>query len=149
MKREDIEKILKESDSILGNLTDGQHKVHENLKKWSSEAGKLGGKKVAESGQLLSVCGKGGKIGGLITFNNRTGLFGMSEEQKEISRVNGGKIQGNKNIETGQVIKAGKISAKSPKHPNNVKIKCQYCGKETNVGLNKRWHGEKCKHKQS
>jgi hypothetical protein len=50
------------------------------------KAGKLAGKRAVESGQLASVCSKGGK--------------------------NGGKIQGKKNKESGQIVALGKASRK-------------------------------------
>lgn len=97
--------------------------------------------------KTIKVTNLGGKVGGIVNLINNTGLFGMSEEQKKNARVKGGISVGNKNAKNGQVIKAGIISSKSPNHPNNVKIKCEYCGKETNIGLYSRWHGKNCKNK--
>ena len=97
----------------------------------------------------IKITSKGGKVGGPINLINGTGLFGMSEQEKESCRINGGKVTGNKNAESGRVIELGKISAKSPKHPNNVKKKCKHCGKELNLGTYGRWHGDKCKNKNT
>lgn len=33
------------------------------------------------------------------------------------------------------------------KHPSQQKKICEHCGKETSVGMHKRWHGDKCKQK--
>jgi group I intron endonuclease len=30
---------------------------------------------------------------------------------------------------------------------NKIRKKCEFCGKEMNIGNYKRWHGEKCKHR--
>lgn len=114
----------------------------------SIEGGKLGGKTTADSGHLLSICSSGGKVGGKVAYHNKSGIFGLSEEQKQSARINGGKVVGNKNAESGRVSELGKLSAKSANHPNNVKVKCVHCGKENNVGNNNRWHGDNCKHKQ-
>lgn len=34
------------------------------------------------------------------------------------------------------------------RHPSQMKKTCEYCGKETSVGMYKRWHGTNCKGKQ-
>ena len=106
------------------------------------------GKNAVISGQLKSICSNGGKAGGNKTYKNGTGLFGMSEKKKKQTAINGGKAAGKLAVENGTVIKAGKISAKSKKHPNNVKVKCEHCGFKTSLPLYKRWHGDNCKHKK-
>lgn len=105
------------------------------------------GKNAVVSGQLKSICTKGGKLGGQVTYKKRNGLFSMSDKDKNKCRINGGKIQGKINAENGHVVIAGKISAKSKKHPNNVMVKCEHCGFKTSLPLYKRWHGDNCKHK--
>lgn len=132
MKKEDIEKVLKEADEKLKNLTDKQHE------QYVSEAHKT---------QFRKRQSKGGDTAGPKHYENGTGLFAMSKKKKKQAVVKGGKVQGNKNVETGQVIKAGKISAKSPKHPNNTLEKCIHCGFETTLPLIRRWHNDNCKHK--
>jgi hypothetical protein len=52
----------------------------------------------------IKITSKGGKVGGPINLINGTGLFGMSEQEKESCRINGGKVTGNKNAESGRVI---------------------------------------------
>ena len=105
------------------------------------------GKNAVISGQHKLAASKGGKSMGNTHYKNGTGLFGMSDEKKKQTAINGGKVSGKLAVERGTVIKAGKVSAKSPKHPNNVKIKCEHCGFETSLPLYKRWHGGNCKHK--
>jgi hypothetical protein len=105
------------------------------------------GKNAVTSGQLKSISSKGGKIAGNKNYKNGVGLFGMSSEKKNQTAINGGKIAGKLAVERGTVSKAGKISAKSKKHPNNVKVKCEYCGFKTSLPLYKRWHGDNCKNK--
>ena len=34
------------------------------------------------------------------------------------------------------------------RHPSQIKKTCEHCGKETSVGMYKRWHGTNCKGKQ-
>jgi hypothetical protein len=105
------------------------------------------GKNAVLSGQHKDAASKGGKTTGKIHYENGTGLFGMSESKKKKVVVNGGKVAGKLAVERGTVSKAGKISAKSKKHPNNVKVKCEHCGFKTSLPLYKRWHGDNCKHK--
>lgn len=99
------------------------------------------------SGQHKEAASKGGLVMGNKHLENGTGLFGMSKKKTKQTKINGGKAAGKLAVERGTVIKAGKISAKSKKHPNNVKIKCEHCGFKTTLPLYKRWHGENCKHK--
>jgi hypothetical protein len=105
------------------------------------------GKNAVASGQLKSICVKGGKIGGKVTYKKGNGLFGMTDKDKKKSQINGGKVAGKLAVERGTVIKAGKISAKSPKHPNNTLEKCIHCGYKTTLPLIRRWHNDNCKHK--
>jgi hypothetical protein len=106
------------------------------------------GKNAVISGQLKSVSSKGGKVVGIKHYKNGTGLFGMSKSEKKKAVIKGGKVQGKINADNGHVSIAGKISAKSKKHPNNVKVKCEHCGFKTSLPLYKRWHGDKCKLKK-
>lgn len=105
------------------------------------------GKLAKESGQLAKAASNGGKVTGNSHYKNKTGLFGMSNKKKKQTVVNGGKAAGKIAVEKGTVIKAGKVSAKSKKHPNNVKVKCEHCGFKTTLPLYRRWHGDNCKHK--
>ena len=105
------------------------------------------GKNAVISGQHREAAISGGKTMGNKHFKNKTGLFGMSSKKTKQAQINGGKVSGNKNVLNGHVSVAGKISAKSKKHPNNIKIKCEHCGFKTSLPLYKRWHGENCKHK--
>jgi hypothetical protein len=132
MKLTKIQKILEESNKVLPKLTDKQYE------QYSSKEHKK---------QFRKRQSKGGNIAGPKHYENGTGLFAMSQKKKKEAVIKGGKIQGNKNVETGQVIKAGKISAKSPKHPNNTLEKCIHCGFKTTLPLIRRWHNDNCKHK--
>jgi hypothetical protein len=105
------------------------------------------GKNAVISGQLKSTSSKGGKVAGNKNYKNGVGLFGMSDEKKKQTAINGGKVAGELAVENGTVIKAGKISAKSPKHPNNTLEKCIHCGFKTTLPLIRRWHNDNCKHK--
>lgn len=105
------------------------------------------GRNAVISGQHKLAATKGGKSMGNIHYKNGTGLFGMSDAQKKARSIKGGKIAGKIAVKSGTVSKAGKISAKSKKHPNNVKVKCEHCTFETSLPLYKRWHGDNCKHK--
>ena len=105
------------------------------------------GRNAVVSGQLKSISSKGGIATGKKHYKDGTGLFAMSEEKKKQTYINGGKASGKLAVERGTVSKAGKISAKSKKHPNNVKVKCEHCGFKTTLPLYKRWHGANCKHK--
>lgn len=147
MTKEEIEKILREADESLGNYSDAQHRgqstINQNRTKEScSKGGKTGtgGQKAKENKlgfhsfttEQRSAIGK--KVGDIIgprSYIEGFGIYGLSEEQKLLNAIHG-----------------GKQSAKSPKHPNNTKVQCEYCGFETSLPLYKRWHGENCKHKK-
>ena len=102
-----------------------------------------------ESGQLKEAAKKGGEKMGQTHLKNGTGLFGRSKKQIKEDASKAGKLGGMKNVLTGHVKIAGKISAKSPNHPNNTKQKCIHCGYESTLPLIRRWHNDNCKHKQS
>jgi tRNA(Ile2) C34 agmatinyltransferase TiaS len=64
--------------------------------------------------------------------------------QKESAILGGkimGKIQGQRNKESGHISNLGK---KMTEHNNRLQ-KCPYCGIETRGAGYVRWHGEKCK----
>lgn len=105
------------------------------------------GKNAVLSGQHKKAAIEGGKVIGKRHLKNGTGLFGMDDKKKKQTVINGGKAAGKLAVERGTVVKAGKASAKSKKHPNNVKVKCEHCGFKTTLPLYKRWHGDNCKQK--
>jgi hypothetical protein len=94
---------------------------------------------IKESGRRCIVIGKtkenqskngkkGGKIAGKIVYEQKKGMFSMSEEDKFKVRSNAGKI-------------GGKIVA-------SVERTCFYCNKTTKGPSYFRYHGDKCKAKQ-
>lgn len=111
--------------------------------------------------ESCSIGGKiGGPKGGKISKDNKLGFHSMKKEDrikvsKEVGNVIGPRSKkegfGIFGLSKRQTIKnaiaGGKASAKSKKHPNNVKVKCEHCGFKTSLPLYKRWHGDKCKHK--
>jgi hypothetical protein len=115
--------------------------------------------------RTLESCSKGGKIGGpkggKISKDNKLGFHSMLKEDRvKLSKEIGNKI-GPRSHKEGfgifgitkeetikNAIAGGKASAKSLKHPNNVKIKCEHCGFETSLPLYKRWHSDNCKNKK-
>lgn len=148
MKKEDIKKILEEADIVLGNFSDAQHKGQLTINKnRTKESCSKGGK-------------KGGPKGGKISKEKKLGFHSMKKEDRvKLSKEIGKKI-GPRSLKEGfgifgltekqkksVAIKGGKNSAKSKKHPNNVKVKCEHCGFKTSLPLYKRWHGDNCKHK--
>lgn len=102
-----------------------------------------------ESIHFSSFVKSGGITQGFNLYKNKKGLWGRNEEKIKKDCSEGGKIIGKINSENGQVSRAGKISAKSSKHPNNTKEKCIHCGYESTLPLIRRWHNDNCKHKQS
>jgi hypothetical protein len=107
------------------------------------------GKNAVYSGQLKSITTKGGKKMGTTHYINGTGLFGMDEKKKKQSCINGGKAAGKLSVESGNVIKAGKISVNSPNHVNNKRLTCPHCNKEGGYTIMKRWHMDNCKNKKN
>lgn len=95
MKKEDIEKILKQADEVLGNFTDGELRSHLTISK--NRASK-------------TQCSKGGKKGGISTKKNKTGIFSLSKEQRVLNSRKGALSQ---SIE--HKSKAGKIGGKLKK----------------------------------
>jgi hypothetical protein len=148
MKKEDIDRILKEADSTLRNYTDAQHK----------------GQLTINKNRTKESCSKGGKVGGpkagKIAKENKLGFHSMKKEDRVKLSKEIGNIIGPRSKEEGfgifglskketikNAIAGGKASVKSKKHPNNVKVKCEHCGLKTSLPLYKRWHGDNCKHK--
>ena len=148
MKKEDIEKVLKEADEKLKPYTDAQHRgqstINKNRTKEScSNGGKIGGPKagkIAKEKKLgfhsmkkedrVKLSKEIGNRIGPRSYEEGFGIFGLSEEEKKEVAIAG-----------------GKASAKSPKHPNNTLEKCIHCGFETTLPLIRRWHNDNCKHK--
>lgn len=105
------------------------------------------GKNAVYSGQLKEAAISGGNTMGNTHYKNKTGLFGMSEEQKKQTAIAGGKISGKLAVERGTVSKAGKASIESPNHVNYKILICPHCGKEGKFTIMKRWHMDRCKYK--
>lgn len=137
MKKEDILKVLEEANLASSNLTDKQ------IERYYYDYFTNKQKK-----QFKNFVKKGGKIVGELHHKSGTGLFARSKKKIIEDASNAGKIGGKRTAELGYVKKAGEISAKSPKHPNNILVKCTHCGKETTLPLNRRWHMDNCKHKK-
>lgn len=68
MTKEQINKILKEADNVLGNFTDGQIRSHLTINKNRAN-------KKQQS--------KGGKTSGLNRFLTKTGIFSLSKEERK------------------------------------------------------------------
>lgn len=106
------------------------------------------GNNAIESGQLRAAGVMGGIVTGNQHYENGTGLFGMSEKKKKKAQSNGGKEVSSRPEWKKTAVKGGKISAKSPKHPNNTLIKCIHCGMNATLPLISRWHNDNCKLKK-
>ncbi len=130
--RSKVQIEINESNKVLGKLTDKQ------LEQYVSETHKK---------QNKERNSKGGTIQGNELLQTNRGLFGMSERKKKKARSNGGKAATSKPEWKNIVVKAGKASAKSPKHPNNILEKCIHCGFKTTLPLIRRWHNDNCKNK--
>ena len=148
MKKEDIDKILKEADSTLRNYTDAQHK----------------GQLTINKNRTKESCSKGGKIGGpkagKIAKENKLGFHSMKKEDRiKVSKEVGNKIGprsfkegfgifGLSNYEKLAVAKyAAQQSINSPNHVNNRRLVCPHCKKEGGYVAMKRHHMDNCKHK--
>lgn len=148
MKKEDIDKILKEADNRLGNYSDAQHKgqltIHKNRTKEScSKGGKVGGPKagkIAKENKLgfhsmkkadrVKLSKEIGNIIGPRSKKEGFGIFGLSDAEKlAVARY------------------AAQQSINSPNHVNNKRLTCPHCKKEGGYTAMKRWHGDNCKHK--
>jgi len=148
MKKEDIKKILEQSDNVLGNYTDAQ----------------LRGQLTINTNRTKESCSKGGKIGGPIAGQKakkqKLGFHSMKKEDRvKLSKEIGNKI-GPRSKEEGfgifglseeeklAVAKyAAQQSIKSPNHVNNKRLTCPHCGKEGGYTAMKRHHMDRCKHK--
>lgn len=78
---------------------------------------KVGGNSAKLSGQLKEAARKAGKIVGKRHYNNKTGLFGMSEDKKLCALKNGGKTVGKKMVDSGLFDKVRSIA-------NNTRYIC-------------------------
>jgi hypothetical protein len=105
------------------------------------------GNNAVSSGQLKKAQIIGGTIIGNQLYESGKGLFGMSEKKKKKAQSNGGKEVSSRPEWERTVVKGGKASAKSPKHPNNTLEKCIHCGFKTTLPLIRRWHNDNCKNK--
>jgi len=135
--RSKAQSIIKESNKVLGNLTDKQIERY-CYDSFTNE----------QNEQFKNFTKKGGEIASKLNYENGTGLFGMSENKKKNARSNGGKVATSRPEWKDIVVQGGKASAKSPKHPNNTLEKCIHCGFKTTLPLIRRWHGDNCKHKK-
>ena len=101
----------------------------------------------------------GGEAGGFINEKHRNSVVERMKKNNpmKILRRNGGTFKlGQKPViteERNRKISESKTGSKNhnyqnttaSSHLNQNKVKCVYCGIETNVGNLKRWHMEKCK----
>ncbi len=97
--------------------------------KWGSPAGKKGGQKAVESGQLYEM----------IANRDKNSLI---EQGRRLGKI-GGPKGGKSAVETGQLAEARTKAFET----NNKIVKCPYCdkeGKKLNMSV---WHFDKCKHK--
>jgi hypothetical protein len=149
MKKEQIEKILQEANTILGNYTDAQHR----------------GQLTINQNRTTESCTKGGKasgpINGIKSRDEKTGYHAMSKEDRvKLSKEIGNRI-GPRSYEEGfgifgiskketikNAIAGGKASIKSPNHVNNKKLVCPHCNKEGGYTAMSRWHMHNCKMKK-
>lgn len=143
-KKEEWGNIPMKGEEYSNKITIQKLTINENRTKEScSLGGKIGGPKagkIAKDNKLgfhsmkkedrIKVSKAVGNIVGPRSKNEGFGIFGLSKKETIKNAIAG-----------------GKASAKSKKHPNNVKVKCEHCGFKTSLPLYKRWHGENCKHK--
>lgn len=94
MKKEDIEKILKEADNNLGNFTDGQLRSHLTISK----------------NRTKESCSNGGKVSGKNRLKTKTGIFSLSKEERIINSRKGALAQSKEHKSN-----AGKIGGKLKK----------------------------------
>ena len=149
MKKEDIEKVLEQANSVLGNYTDAQHRgqstINKNRTKEScSKGGKIGGPKggnTAKKEKLgfhsmkkedrIKVSKEVGKKIGPRSYEEGFGIFGLSNEEKlAVAKY------------------AAQQSINSPNHVNNKRLICPHCNKEGGYTAMKRHHMDRCKHKK-
>jgi hypothetical protein len=98
-------------------------------KNWGSKAGKVGGRKAVESGQIYEMIANRDK-NYLIETGNRLGkTYGV--------------INGKNSVKSGQLAIA-RIKAFETNY--NI-VTCQYCNKQGRKLAMTRWHGENCKYK--
>lgn len=128
---------IKESNKVLGNLTDRQ--LEQYNKNNFTESQKQQIKERAE---------KGGQVMGNRLYEEGKGLFGRSKNKIKSDLVKAGKATTSLPIWKDIARNGGINSAKSPNHPNNTKEKCIHCGYETTLPLIRRWHNDNCKHKK-
>lgn len=131
--RSKAQSIIKESNKVLGKLSDKQIEqyVKENfseyqkeqfinfVKKGSNAISKINGQKAVESGQLAEAQKKTTEYHRNTNFQHQKNIAGMG----------------------------GAVSANNPNHVNKKKAECPYCKKVGNYIAMKRWHFDNCKQK--
>jgi len=117
---------------------------NETKKELCSNGGKIGGPKagkIAKDNKLgfhsmsrtdrVNLSTKIGNEIGPRSYKEGFGIFGLSEEEK-----------------IAVAIYAGQQSVKSPKHVNNLQLKCPHCKLVGGYTIMSRWHMDNCRFKK-
>lgn len=122
MNKQDILKVLEQSNSVSSNLTDNQISKYNSYehKKNMSKAGKKGGSTNRDSGHMSEL----GKLNGAINGKSKKSIAAAKRIGKEIGKYNllkvtpeqklkGAKIAGKKNVESGHWAKYIKLGTEA------------------------------------
>lgn len=98
----------------------------------------------------IELASKGGKMGGPKAFAAKSGIFGLSDEEKRVNNRKGGKAASKINFELKRGIFAltkEQQIANGKKAGGTKRGVCPNCGLEGNIPNLKRWHFDNCRHK--
>jgi hypothetical protein len=154
MKKEDILKVLEQSDKKLGNLTDKQHTQYVSTahKKQNKERASKGGIKTLRGNGYTEIQKKGNQV----AFEMGVGIHDKRNPNYKQWKSNAGKKGANRQMNDGIGIHVDSETRREWSRLgglavidslNKEKI-CPHCKiKSRGAGYN-RWHGDNCKMKK-
>jgi hypothetical protein len=154
MKQKDIQKILEESNKVLGNLTDKQ------LEQYVSEEHKKQNKDRASKGGIKTLRGKGyteiQKKGNKTAFEMAVGIHNTENPNYKKWRSEAGTKGAKRQMNDGIGIHTDKETRREWSRLGGLKTviylnreqKCPHCKIITKGVAYNRWHGDNCRFKK-
>lgn len=155
MNKEQINKILEESNYSLGNKTDKQilQYLSEGHKMQNKQRASKGGTKAMPKGVYGSVQKKGNKI----VVENKLGIHNKLNPNYKQWKSNSGKEGAKRQIKDGIGIHTtdlqtrrewARLGGLAQVKNLNIEKKCPHCGINSKGAGYNRWHGDNCKYKK-
>ncbi|ALP47432.1 SegD homing endonuclease [Vibrio phage phi-ST2] len=143
----------------IGRITGYKHTDESKRKMSEAKKGKTphnkGKKASIESRRKMSEAKRGKKRGSMsdetksklseANSGENHGMFGKSHSDEARRKISEASRKRAENMSTEEREKKSERMKKN--NPNNIKVVCPHCGKETTLPASKRWHFDNCKHK--